>query len=370
MSFARPTVLVVEDEEAFVDALTVGLTREGFRVHVARDGVAALERFDVVSPDLVLLDVMLPRLSGLDVCRQLRSRSPVPIVMVSAKHSEIDTVVGLEVGADDYVAKPYRLRELVARMRAALRRVPPAPPRDDHTVLELRETAGGVVAIVDALTPASDEQDSEFRRLHVAAGRLVSLVDSLEAALLEPLDHGVGAETTGRRPSKARTRCALADLLGSSSAATLCGTGRVHGREGRADALRDELLALLEPQHRSRVVSPNTGRSIAGDLVVDLDAQEVSVGTRSSRLPSALLRLLAAMVANPGRLFSREEIQAELWGEGKRSPSVLHSVMNRLRHVLRDELDAQLEIQTVRAAGYRLAPRPDATQRPQERAGR
>jgi two-component system response regulator RegX3 len=116
------TVLVVEDEESFVEALNVGLVREGFRVQVARDGVEALEMFDAVKPDLVLLDVMLPKISGIDVCRDLRKRSKVPIIMVTAKGSEIDTVVGLEVGADDYVTKPYRVRELVARMRAVMRR--------------------------------------------------------------------------------------------------------------------------------------------------------------------------------------------------------------------------------------------------------
>jgi two-component system response regulator RegX3 len=120
----RPTVLVVEDEESFVDALTVGLRREGFHVQIARDGMQALDLFDAVNPDLVLLDVMLPRISGIDVCREIRRRSQVPIIMVTAKTSEIDTVVGLEVGADDYVTKPYRLRELVARMRAVLRRSP------------------------------------------------------------------------------------------------------------------------------------------------------------------------------------------------------------------------------------------------------
>ena len=128
------TILVVEDEESFVDALVVGLQREGFRVEVARDGVEALEQFQRVAPDLVLLDVMLPRLSGIDVCRQIRATSTVPIIMVTAKSSEIDTVVGLEVGADDYVSKPYRLRELVARMRVALRRAAervPAPEVDD-----------------------------------------------------------------------------------------------------------------------------------------------------------------------------------------------------------------------------------------------
>jgi two-component system, OmpR family, response regulator RegX3 len=121
-SDGSPVVLVVEDEEAFIDALTVGLQREGFRIEVARDGAEALDRFDSIAPDLVLLDVMLPTVSGIDVCRELRRRTDVPIIMVTAKAAEIDTVVGLEVGADDYVTKPYRLRELVARMRAVLRR--------------------------------------------------------------------------------------------------------------------------------------------------------------------------------------------------------------------------------------------------------
>src|SRR6202046_2079950 len=124
MSEPQATILVVEDEESFVEALVVGLKREGFLVKVATDGAEALEMFDHVRPDLVLLDVWLPRMSGIDVCREIRTRSRVPIIMVTAKSSEIDTVVGLEVGADDYVTKPYRLRELVARMRAVLRRAP------------------------------------------------------------------------------------------------------------------------------------------------------------------------------------------------------------------------------------------------------
>jgi two-component system response regulator RegX3 len=139
----EPHVLVVEDEPSFADALTIGLGREGFRVSVAGDGVSALERFDQVDPDVVLLDVMLPRMSGIDVCRELRSRSSVPIIMVTAKTSELDAVVGLEVGADDYVNKPYRLRELVARIRAVLRRSDNRREDDDDTVQAL--TVGDVV---------------------------------------------------------------------------------------------------------------------------------------------------------------------------------------------------------------------------------
>lgn len=116
------SVLVVEDEPSFAAALTLGLGREGFAVTVSSDGADALRRFDEVQPDIVLLDVMLPTLSGIDVCRAIRAKSNVPIIMVSAKGEELDMVVGLEVGADDYVTKPYRLRELVARMRAVMRR--------------------------------------------------------------------------------------------------------------------------------------------------------------------------------------------------------------------------------------------------------
>lgn len=117
-------VLLAEDEESFIEALEIGLDREGFVVTVARDGIEALDRFREGTFDLLLLDVMLPKMSGLDVCRAVRATSSVPIIMVTAKSTEIDTVVGLEVGADDYVAKPYRLRELISRMRAVLRRAP------------------------------------------------------------------------------------------------------------------------------------------------------------------------------------------------------------------------------------------------------
>jgi two-component system response regulator RegX3 len=134
-----PLILVVDDEQSYRDALRVALEREGFRVEVAADGVEALERFDSARPSLVLLDLMLPKMSGVDVCRELRSRSQVPIIMVTARNAEIDAVVGLEVGADDYVTKPFRLRELVARVRAALRRgrADDGPVADRGEVVEI-----------------------------------------------------------------------------------------------------------------------------------------------------------------------------------------------------------------------------------------
>jgi two-component system, OmpR family, response regulator RegX3 len=115
-------ILIVEDEAPLADTIRYNLEREGYRVSVAEDGRRALQRFEAESPALVILDLMLPELSGLDVCRQIRQRSQVPIVMVTAKDSEADKVTGLELGADDYVTKPFSIRELVSRVRAHLRR--------------------------------------------------------------------------------------------------------------------------------------------------------------------------------------------------------------------------------------------------------
>ncbi|HKR50914.1 MAG TPA: response regulator transcription factor [Pseudonocardiaceae bacterium] len=116
------SVLIVEDEESFADPLAFLLRKEGFSTAVATTGSAALEEFDRNGADIVLLDLMLPGMSGTDVCKQLRARSAVPVIMVTARDSEIDKVVGLELGADDYITKPYSARELIARIRAVLRR--------------------------------------------------------------------------------------------------------------------------------------------------------------------------------------------------------------------------------------------------------
>jgi two-component system response regulator RegX3 len=116
------SVLVVDDEPAFREGLGQAMKQEGFEVHLAGDGEEALDLWRRHRPDVVLLDVMLPRMSGIDVCREIRAVDETPVIMLSARNEEIDAVVALEIGADDYVAKPYRVRELVARMRTVLRR--------------------------------------------------------------------------------------------------------------------------------------------------------------------------------------------------------------------------------------------------------
>ena len=116
------TILIVEDEESLADPLAFLLRKEGFEPIIAHDGPTALEKFAANDIDIVLLDLMLPGMSGTEVCKQLRTTSSVPVIMVTARDSEIDKVVGLELGADDYVTKPYSSRELIARIRAVLRR--------------------------------------------------------------------------------------------------------------------------------------------------------------------------------------------------------------------------------------------------------
>jgi two-component system response regulator RegX3 len=174
-----PTILVVDDEPSYRDALSVALQREGFVVETAADGPEAISRFEASRPALVLLDVMLPHMSGVDVCRELRARSQVPIIMVTARNAEIDAVVGLEVGADDYSTKPFRLRELVARVRAALRR---APTRDgnasDQEIIEVGDVkldaARHEVFVHDSLVPLPLKEFELLELLLLHAGRVLT----------------------------------------------------------------------------------------------------------------------------------------------------------------------------------------------------
>jgi two-component system response regulator RegX3 len=174
-----PTILVVDDEQSYRDALSVALQREGFVVDTAADGAEAIARFEACRPALVLLDVMLPQMSGVDVCRELRTRSQVPIIMVTAKNAEIDAVVGLEVGADDYVTKPFRLRELVARVRAALRRSP--TNGSDSPAVEVIEVgdvhldaARHEVSVREELVPLPLKEFELLELLLLNAGRVLT----------------------------------------------------------------------------------------------------------------------------------------------------------------------------------------------------
>ncbi|AFR10012.1 MULTISPECIES: response regulator transcription factor [Nocardiopsis] len=176
-------VLVVEDEESYSDALSYMLRKEGFEVAVAPTGTVALETFDRTGADLVLLDLMLPGLSGTEVCRTLRQKSNVPVIMLTAKDSEIDKVVGLELGADDYVTKPFSSRELVARIRAVLRR-----RGEDDVVLPAALEAGPVRMDVErhVVTVRGDNVQlplKEFELLEVLlrnAGRVLTRMQLID----------------------------------------------------------------------------------------------------------------------------------------------------------------------------------------------
>jgi two-component system response regulator RegX3 len=169
-------ILVVEDEDALADTIRYGLEREGYTVSTASDGRAGLERFRADRPALVLLDLMLPELSGLDVCRAIRAESDVPIIMVTAKDSEADKVAGLELGADDYVTKPFSVRELVSRVRAHLRRsgMIGAEPRDGLLKAGPVELDVGrhEVRVRGALVPVPPKEFALLEMLLRSTGRL------------------------------------------------------------------------------------------------------------------------------------------------------------------------------------------------------
>jgi two-component system, OmpR family, response regulator RegX3 len=131
-----PKLLLVEDEKSIAEGLAITLEAEGFQVAWVKDGLDAIPAWERVRPDLVVLDLMLPGMSGTEICRTLRSRSDVPIIMLTAREAEVDRVVGLELGADDYVTKPFSTRELVARIKAILRRAPLAEQLEDAVPVE------------------------------------------------------------------------------------------------------------------------------------------------------------------------------------------------------------------------------------------
>jgi two-component system response regulator RegX3 len=194
----RVRILIVEDDESYREALHAGLSMEGYDLELAADGTDGLRRFAENPPDLVLLDVMLPGMAGTEVCRRMRDIAPVPVIMVTALNSEIDVVLGLELGAADYVTKPYRLRELVARIQAVLRRVSPPSFAGPAPVDSAGPTRSDVVAAGPVLVDFP-------RRVVTAGGRPVHLSRrefDLLALLLSP-------------PGQVRTRDELIDRLWS-----------------------------------------------------------------------------------------------------------------------------------------------------------
>ena len=184
MRLERKRVLLVEDEESITAPLREALAREGLDADVARTAAEALELAGRVDPDIVLLDLMLPDGSGFDVCRELRRTSRVPIILLTAKDAELDRVLGLELGADDYVTKPFSAREVVARIRAVLRRAEPRPAAEDDgpiAIGELRVDPGSRIATVGGRTLELSRKEFEVLELLAReAGRVVSRERLLE----------------------------------------------------------------------------------------------------------------------------------------------------------------------------------------------
>jgi DNA-binding response OmpR family regulator len=166
------TILLVDDEDSIQKLLTFPLEREGFRVIQARDGEEALARFSEEHVDLVVLDVMLPRLDGLEVCKRLRARSSVPIIMLTARDDELDKVLGLELGADDYITKPFSIREFRSRVRALLRRA--SAPRHDRTQEQVIQNDGLLIDLARRVVELGGRQVQltyvEFELLRILAG--------------------------------------------------------------------------------------------------------------------------------------------------------------------------------------------------------
>lgn len=178
-------ILVVEDEESFSDPLAYLLRKEGYDVAIAETGPEALEEMARTGADLVLLDLMLPGLSGIDVCRTLRQRSSVPIIMLTAKDSEIDKVVGLEIGADDYVTKPYSSRELLARIKAVLRRQEPEEllPNTLESGPVRMDVERHVVSVEGEHTPLPLKEFELLEMLLRNAGRVLTRMQLIDRVL-------------------------------------------------------------------------------------------------------------------------------------------------------------------------------------------
>jgi two-component system response regulator RegX3 len=218
----RIRILVVEDEQSYREALQAGLGKEGFLVELAEDGLDGLRQFAARPPDLVLLDVLLPGLSGTEVCRRMKALAPVPVIMVSALDAEVDIVLGLELGAADYVTKPYRLRELVARIQAVLRRAQPP------TLPPARQPSVGAAPVAEIVVAGPVRVD--FARREVRTGARTVHLSRREFDLLSLLLSP---------PGQVRTRDELIDRLWSGRDLADTRTLDTHIRRLRVKLERD-----------------------------------------------------------------------------------------------------------------------------------
>ncbi len=283
------TLLVVDDEAILRETLEYNLVRDGYRVVTAADGREALARFDDAHPDLVVLDVMLPELSGLDVCSAIRRQSDVPILMLTAKDSELDKVVGLELGADDYLTKPFSLRELQARIRALLRRT------------EARPMAEGASAPRPAATTAATD------------------ANSLPG---QPAPVGRQSVPPGLRP--AAPQPARSGSTQAAPVAPAAGTPAPASAEERLDHVLVDLAG-----HR---------------LLRDGDALPVT---------AKAFDLLAFLMRHPGQVFTREQLLDRVWGyefAGETRTVDVH--VHQLRSLIEEDSAEPRFLHTVRGVGY------------------
>ena len=286
------TLLVVDDEAILRETLEYNLVRDGYRVVTAGDGREALTRFAEERPDLVVLDIMLPEVSGLDVCRAIRRESDVPIIMLTAKDSELDKVVGLELGADDYLTKPFSLRELQARIRALLRRVEPhrAAPEGARSRGSAAPRADGQVALDPTFAPASEGGSS--------ASQVVAGASPLAAAL-QP---------------------AGPDAAGAAS------------DPGMLSAPREDRL---------------------GSVVVDFAGHRLLRDGAELPATAKAFDLLAFLMRQPGQVFTREQLLDHVWGyeyAGETRTVDVH--VHQLRSLIEEDSAEPRFLHTVRGVGY------------------
>ena len=374
------TILLVDDEESIQTLLTYPLERDGYTVVQARDGEEALRKFEEDHVDLVVLDVMLPRLDGLEVCKRLRSQSNVPIIMLTARGEELDKVLGLELGADDYITKPFSIREFRSRIRALLRRAgSPQLAGEREELIERGELRIDVPRrTVEVRGEPVQLTFIEFEMLVVLAqspGVVFSRRELLEAATGEAaldrverdhpdivlLDIGLpdidGFEVL--RQIRAFSDVPIVMLTARDDA-----MDKVKGLELGADDYITkpfnhlELMARVKAVLRRLSMPTPTSRAPSfqsGDLEVDFAAHEARLRGERLELTPTEYKLLYHLVRNAGHVLQHETLLAKVWGrEYVDEVDYLRVYVRRLRDKLGDDPDRPRYIRTERGLGYRF----------------